>query len=176
MQTWLSWLIVGVVSVVFGVVVLGNATAASIAVTTLTGLLFAATGIFQIVVGWSEEGTGHKIVTIGLGALMLLLGVSFMFNPLDGVISLALLVTILIGAGGILRLAMARRMKDTRFYMPMLISGALSLLLVAYILLNFATVGPQLLGILLGIELIFNGTSLIVLAFFLRAASRQHQA
>ena len=50
----------------------------------------------------------------------------------------------------------------------MLISGALSILLAGYILANFARASVNLLGILLGIELLFNGAGLIVLAFFLR--------
>jgi uncharacterized membrane protein HdeD (DUF308 family) len=85
-------------------------------------------------------------------------------------ISLALLVTILLAANGMVRLVLAFRMRATRFFWPMLISGALSVLLAMYILANFATASVTLLGILLGVELLFNGAGLIALAFFLRSA------
>ena len=52
----------------------------------------------------------------------------------------------------------------------MLLSGAVSVLLAGYIFANFAAMALSLLGILLGIELLINGTSLIALAFFLRTA------
>ncbi|MEM8728300.1 MAG: DUF308 domain-containing protein [Pseudomonadota bacterium] len=168
MKDWLKWLLLGALSVVFGVIVLGNAVVASLALTTITGILFLVSGGFQIVAGFSAESTGQKIFAIVLGALMVILGISFITNPLEGTISLALLVLILLAAGGIVRIIFARRMKDTQFYWPMLISGALSILLAIYILANFAAAAPELLGLLLGIELIFNGAGLVVLAFFLR--------
>ena len=175
MKEWLKWLILGVLSLVFGIIVLGNTVAASLAVTTVTGILFLVYGGFQIVGGLTAEGMGHKVFGAALGALMAILGLSFLANPLEGMISLALLVLILLAASGIVRIMFAWRMKETQFFWPMLISGALSVLLAAYILAKFAVAGPQLLGILLGIELIFNGAGLIVLAFFIRTIGNRMQ-
>lgn len=170
MKTWMRWLIVGVLSVLFGLFVLANPVAASIAVTTLAGILFAISGGIQLFAGFGEEGGMSKWLGIGLGLLMLFLGMSLMFHPLEGMISLAALVTILIAASGIMRLITALQMRETPFFWPMLLSGALSVLLAGYILANFAEIAPSLLGILLGIELLFNGAGLIALAFFLRTA------
>lgn len=171
MKEWLKWLILGVLSVVFGIIVLGNTVAASLAVTTVTGLLFLISGGFQVAAGVTTQGTGHKIFGIALGVLMVILGLSFITNPLEGTISLALLILILLAAGGVVRIIFAWRMKTTPFFWPMLLSGALSVLLAGYILANFSVAGPQLLGILLGIELIFNGVGLVVVAFFIRTFS-----
>ncbi len=84
-------------------------------------------------------------------------------------ISLAMLVTILIGANGIIRLILSFRMRATRFFWPMLLSGALSVLLAGYIAANFFQIAPSLLGILLGVEMLFNGAALVVLGFYLRS-------
>ncbi|WP_226781998.1 DUF308 domain-containing protein [Oceaniglobus trochenteri] len=168
-----KWLLLGVVSVGFGVFALGNTVVASLAVTTLTGALFLLSGGFQIVGSiMGHEGTGSKIVNIAIGALMAFLGLSFLINPLEGIISLAMLVLLLLLATGVLRIVLSWRMRNTRFFWPMLISGALSVLLGGYIWANFAAVGPQLLGILLGIELLLNGLGLIALSFFVRAARK----
>ncbi|OSP54456.1 HdeD family acid-resistance protein [Pseudoruegeria sp. SK021] len=172
MKNWVKWLILGVLSVVFGIFVLGNSVAASMAVTTLTGILFLLIGVFQIIAGWREPGTGHKVLSIVLGMLMGVIGLSFITNPLEGAISLTMLVTILLAASGIIRLVLAFTMKATQFFWPMLVSGALSVLLAGYIVANFAAASISLLGILLGIELLFNGAGLIALAFFLRNATR----
>lgn len=171
MKDWIKWLLLGLASIAFGVFALGNAVLASLAVTTITGALFLIIGAFQLVSAvTSTESTGSRAFNGVLGALMALLGLSFLFNPLEGVVSLAMLVLILLAVSGIVRIFLASRMRSTRYFWAMLISGALSLFLAAYILVNFATVALPLLGILLGIELLFNGVGLVVLAFFVREA------
>ncbi|MDW4498969.1 DUF308 domain-containing protein [Sulfitobacter sp. D35] len=170
MKLWVKWLIAGILSILFGIFVLANPIAASFAVTVLAGITFLLTGGIQIYAGFSEESGTSKLLGIGLGALMVLLGLSLVFEPLSGIISLATLATILIAANGVLRLVTAFRMKETKVFWPMLISGALSVLLAAYIVANFFQIAPSLLGILLGIELLFNGSGLIAFALFLRTA------
>ncbi|AVO37834.1 HdeD family acid-resistance protein [Pukyongiella litopenaei] len=168
MKEWQKWLLLGVASLIFGIIALGNSVLFSLAVATVTGAMFLISGGLQAYAGFTAEGIGSKLFGILLGILMIFLGISFMFHPLQGAISLAMLVLILLAAGGIVRVVLAWRMRETPFFWPMLISGALSILLAGYIWANFATAAPQLLGVLLGIELLFNGSGLIVLAFFLR--------
>lgn len=170
MKLWTKWLIAGILSIIFGIFVLANPVAASVAVTLVAGITFALIGGIQIFAGMGSDETGSKVMGIGLGALMLLLGISLMFKPLEGIISLATVATILIGANGILRLMTSWQMRQTPMFWPMLISGAVSILLAGYILANFFEVAPQLLGILFGIELLFNGAGLVALALFLRTA------
>jgi len=178
MKTWVKWLILGGLSVGFGLVVLANPVAASLAVTTLAGVLFAVSGGFQIYAGSGESKMVGKALGIGLGAVMLLLGLSLLFRPLEGIISLAALVTILFAASGVARLVTSIQMRDTAFFWPMLVSGALSVLLAGFIVANFFQIAPNLLGILLGIELLFNGAGLVALSFFLRAglSAERHRA
>ena len=170
MKLWVKWLIIGILSVLFGIFVLANPIAASVAVTLVAGWLFLIGGGIQVWAGFGAEETSSKFMGIGLGVLMILLGISLVFQPLQGLISLATLATIFIALNGITRLITAWRMRSTPLFWPMLISGAVSILLAGYILANFFDVAPQLLGILLGVELLFNGAGLIALAFFLRTA------
>ena len=169
MKQWLKWVLLGALSLVGGIVVLGNTVFASIAVTSITGAAFLVSGGVQIAGGLNEAKMSHKVFSIGMGALAAFLGLSFLFNPLEGAISLALLITILLAVGGVARITFAWTMKQSRFFWPMLISGALSVLLAAYILANFAATSVQLLGVLLGVELLFNGLGFLVLGFFLRS-------
>lgn len=170
MKLWVRWFVIGLLSIVFGIFVLLNPVAASFAVTVVAGVLFMLMGAVQLWAGVSGEEGSSKILGIGLGVLMLLLGVSLTFQPLEGIISLATLATILIGFNGVLRLISGWNMRETPLFWPMLISGALSVLLAGYIVANFFEIAPQLLGILLGIELLFNGAGLVAFAVFLRTA------
>jgi len=172
MKQWVIWLALGILSIVFGVVVLGNTVVASMAVTTITGAMLLLSGIFQILGGLTSEGMGRKVLSLAMGALMAFLGLSFLFNPLEGAISLALLIMILLMASGIVRIVFSMQMRGTPFFMPMLVSGALSVLLAAYIWMNFDTASVSILGILLGIELLFNGAGLILLALFIRTVGQ----
>ena len=168
METWTKWLLLGLLSVGLGLLALGNMVAASIAVSTLTGVLFLVTGVAQAAAGLSGMTFGSRPLAVILGALMALLGISFLANPLEGAVSLALLVLVLLGLSGILRLSFAWWMRQTRFYWPMLTTGALSILLAALIAANFADMSARLLGLILGVELLFNGAGLVVIALFLR--------
>lgn len=161
---------IGILSILFGAFVLVNPVAASFAVTVVAGALFLISGAVQVWAGFTSDETGSKLMGIALGVLMLFLGLSLLFHPLQGIISLATLATILIAANGILRLISGWNMRETPLFWPMLISGALSVLLAGYIVANFFQIAPNLLGILLGIELLFNGSGLIALALFLRTA------
>lgn len=173
MREWLKWLLMGGLSVAFGVIVLGNTVAASMAVATVTGALFVLAGIVQGLGTWRAERMIDKIFSLGIGLLMLVVGGAFLLDPLGGTISLALLILILLIASGSIRLFLAWRMREASpFFWPMLLSGALTLLLAGVIAANFSTASVNLLGILLGVELLFNGAGLIIMAFFLRRAGR----
>lgn len=169
MTSWIKWVLLGILSIAFGIFVLNNPVAASIAVTTLAGILFVVSGAFQFVAGFGNEGGWGKVMGIGLGLLMVLLGGSLLSQPLVGVITLTYAVVILFAANGVARLVTSFQMRDTPFFWPMLLSGALTIALAIYIIANFAAVALPLLGLLVGIELLFNGIGLIVLGFFVRS-------
>lgn len=179
MSDWLKWLLLGLLSIVFGVIVLGNTVLASLAVATLTGILLLVSGGIQIVGGFSVEGAGNKILSFVMGAIMLFLGWSFLAHPLQGVISLSMLILILFMAGGIARVILSFQMRGTQFFWPTLISGILSMILAAIIWSN-ASAEPawllHLVGILLGIEMLFNGFGLIFMALFVRGADKENAA
>lgn len=171
MKLWTRWLIAGLLSIGLGILALGNATVVSIGIVWVTGSMLLLAGTVQVAVGVSDMGAGNRALSVLLGLLMVALGISFMSQPLKSVISLSALVATFIGLAGVLRLALAWSLRQTGYFWAMLISGALSILLAGYIFANFATAGEQLLGILLGIELVFNGGAISALALFLRDQS-----
>lgn len=170
MKDWLKWLLLGVLSIAFGVFVLGAPVVASIAVTVSTGILFLISGGAQIVGGFTAEGVMTKIFGVLLGVLMAFLGWSFLSNPLAGTLSLATLVMILFLITGIARVLWSFQMRGTGYFLPMLLSGVLTLALAVYLFTNASVaLAASLLGILLGIELLLNGIGLVFLGLFLRA-------
>jgi uncharacterized membrane protein HdeD (DUF308 family) len=163
----------GALTVVLGVVVLANTAVASVAVAVMAGAMLLIAGGLNIVGGFSVEGLGSKIFAWLMGAVMVLLGWSLLAHPLQGVISLAMAVLILLIVGGVVRIFMSFRMSGTAFFWPMLISGALSLVL-AWVIWTNASAEPatlfNLLGLLLGIEMLFDGVGLIFMGLFAKRA------
>lgn len=176
MSDWLKLLLLGLLSIVFGVFILGAPVVASIAVTAITGILLLISGGLQLVGGFTVEGMGNKLLSILMGAIMLFLGWSFIAHPLQGTISLSMLILILFAAGGIARVFLSFQMRGTGFFWPTLISGILSVVLAGVIWVNAAAEPAWLLnliGILLGIEMLFNGFGLLFAALFMRSAEKE---
>lgn len=173
MSDWIKWLLLGLLSIAFGIFVLGAPVVASVAVTVVTGVLLLIAGGLQIVGGFTVDGAGNKILSLIMGAVMLFLGWSFLDHPLQGTLTLATVMLILFMAGGIARVILSFQMKGTQFFWPTLISGILSIVL-AGIIWSYAAAEPtallSLLGILLGIEMLFNGFGLVFMAFFVKNA------
>ncbi|NVO56781.1 DUF308 domain-containing protein [Rhodobacteraceae bacterium B1Z28] len=176
MSDWVKWLLLGLLSIAFGIFVLGAPVVASVAVTVVTGVLLLISGALQVVGGFTVEGAGNKILSLIMGAVMLFLGWSFLDHPLQGTLTLATVVLILFMAGGIARIILSFQMKGTQFFWPTLISGVLSILLAGYIW-SYANAEPavllKLLGILLGVEMLFNGIGLVFMAFFVKSAPKE---
>lgn len=170
MKDSLKWTLLGVLSLAFGVYVLGNAFLASMVVTTIVGVLLLVSGGFQIVAGFMTEGLGAKIFGILLGLLVAYVGISFLSNPLEGILSLTMLLLIVFAASGIVRIVFAMNMRGTPFFIPMLLSGAFSLFLAIFLFSKFDDPAIlTLLGMLMGIELLLNGMGLIVLGFSVKS-------
>ena len=175
MSDWIKWFLLGLLSIAFGVFALGNAIAASVAVTVVTGVLLLIAGALQVVGGFTVEGTGNKILSLIMGVVMLFLGWSFLDHPLQGTLTLATVMLVLFMAGGIARVILSFQMKGTQFFWPTMISGILSIVLAA-IIWTYVGKEPQallsILGIFLGIEMLFNGFGLVFMAFFVKNAPK----
>lgn len=149
----------GILTMAFGAAVLLNAAVASLALVSVTGIFLLLAGAAQIFLGASAENVGAKVLTWLLGALSILLGWSFMANPLAGAVSLSTLILVLFAAGGLVQIAFAFRVKGTQFFWPLVIAGLLSLVL-AFIVLSLPEASLALLGALLGIQMLSAGASL----------------
>lgn len=162
------FIIAGALMVVGGFLALANPFAASIAVTTLVGAFLLVGGVGQLWAAYSTPEDDHRVWHGILGVLSLILGVMLMANPLAGTLSLTLVVGLLFLLNGAGRMIVALRLRDTRYYWLLLLSGALSVLIGILVLGNIATAATWLLGVLLGFQLITEGAVLLALGLLAR--------
>lgn len=167
MKQSLKWFLASLMMLTIGFIVLGNAVTASMAVVTFTGVLLLLVGVLQIAVGvWAESGA-NRLLAWMLGGLTLFLGWSFLAHPLEGVLSLTMLILLLMVAAGIVQIVFSFRFSGTPAFWILAASGALSLIL-ALVLLSSPEATMKLLGIVLGIQLASSGASFFGIGMHLR--------
>jgi uncharacterized membrane protein HdeD (DUF308 family) len=104
--------------------------------------------------------------------LAIVVGVLMLLWPLSGAISLTLVLTaffILDGVASIMH-APAHRQQLTGQWGWLLGGGLIDLALAALIIAGFPRSAAWAIGLLVGIDLIFGGTSLIIVALYARAS------
>lgn len=165
-----GWLLtLGVIMAVLGLLALVAPVAATFAAELALGAIFVVAGIVEIAQGLQVRDRGTTaavllgIVTIAIGALLLLF-------PLTGVLTLTLALAVLFLVSGVLRLFWALRIRPAQQWGLLAFSGVLALLLGALVISQWPEASAWLLGVLVGIDLIFAGWWMIFLALGLRRA------
>ena len=99
-----------------------------------------------------------------LGIFALVAGALILYRPTAGALSLTLLLSFLFIAQGVIRivLALTRRFEH---WIWVLISGILTLILGILILMQWPYSALYIIGLFVGIDLIFNGWALIMMSF-----------
>ncbi|MBE9476790.1 MAG: DUF308 domain-containing protein [Proteobacteria bacterium] len=164
MKNWLLWLFLGIISIIGGFLAIANPLEATITAVHLAGWTFLVVGCLQIFTAFHAEGFGATLWAILGGAAGIFVGISLFNNPFAGAITLTVLVGVLFFIGGITKIFMSFSLRGSPFFMPVMVSGALSLLLGFMILSNFPGSAVISLGVMLAVELISNGVAMISLS------------
>ena len=168
MKNWIWMVMVGVLSLAGGIFALMNPLAATLTAELLTGYLFIAIGILMLLSIFADDSLGSRILSLILGLAVLIIGVNLVNKPLQGVLSLTVIVAVAMLFIGALRIVFAFRIPIAGLKMILILSGIVSLVLGMMILTSFPFSAAVVLGILLAIELISNGMSLIALGLVAR--------
>ena len=164
-----GWLILfGIISLIGGFLCFANPWAATIAADYLAGFFFMVLGIAQIVHSFSVREWGGFMWTLGVGVLTLLVGVVLVADPIAGATSLTFVVGILLFFLGGAKIAYALTLRPVEGWIWMLLSGIVSIVLGVLIFYNFPWAAAVVLGLFLGVELTFNGVTLLMTGWALR--------
>lgn len=158
------WIILGGLSIVAGVLALVNPLAATLTAEQLSGWGFLIIGVFEIIAVFQQKDWRGRIWAMLAGLAFIILGVMLLARPLAGILSLTLIVAILFLVAGAVKLAMAFSLERGKGFWLILLSGALSIILAVMIFANFPASAATILGVLLAIELISSGVSMIALS------------
>ena len=160
---WMGILLYGILLLVLGVLALVAPIVASIAADIFIGWLFIVSGIIGLVATLSSWRTHGALWGI-IGALLaLILGLLLAFRPIQGLLSLTLLLVVFFIFEGVAQIVMAlsHRRAVLSSWGWMLMSGIADLALAAIIIAGWPTSAAWALGLIVGVNLVTTGIAMI---------------
>jgi uncharacterized membrane protein HdeD (DUF308 family) len=153
-------IILGALLVIVGLIVLGNAALATAVSVYFLGWLALISGVVLFVASlFRIKSGGFWSVALG-GAVLAVLGLFILRNPLVGAATLTLLAGSLFLVSGLVRVLVSFQLPSMRW--PLIVSGLASMVLGLIVLLNLASATLALLGILLGIQTLLEGLTVMI--------------
>ncbi len=172
MKHWFLLLLAGLVAVAGGIFALMNPVVATFTATTIVAWLFIVMGALQIIAAFGDLGLGARIWTALLGILAVMIGYWILQNPIAGTLALTWVIGLLFMVEGIVKIVLAFATRGTPYFWALLLSGAVSVLLAGMILARFPASALTIPGILLAIDLISTGVSMVALALHFKGRSQ----
>ena len=169
---WVWFLSEGIVLVILGILALMAPSIASVAATIFFGWILLLSGLVGLLSTWrarNAPGFGWSLLSALLGIVA---GVLLLAWPLPGALSLtAVLIAFLLLEGGVsIMYALEHRGALSGRWGWMLASGILDVVLGVLLLIGLPGTALWALGLLVGINMLFGGWALIVMALHARAA------
>lgn len=168
-----GWLVIlGILTVVLGLIAMGSPFLMSLAATYWVGAALLVGGLFQFIHGFKAVGWAGKIFMIVVGLLTALAGIMILARPLMGMALLTLLLAIFFIADGVCTIFAAFRCKPERGWGWLLFSGIMTVLLGVLIYAKWPLSGAMAIGILVGIRLLFAGWGMIFFGGTVRSVAK----
>ena len=164
-----GWIVaLGVIYVIAGFVALGSVLMATVATVFFVGIMMLIAGIAEVINAFQFKTWGKFFLWLLLGALYIVAGFVTFENPLLAAAILTLLLGFALVASGIMRIVLAFSMREGAPWIWVAISGVITLLLGIVILSHWPVSGLYILGLFLGIDLVFAGAGWIGVGLGLR--------
>lgn len=171
-QHWKAFLIEGIVLVVLGLAAVIVPPLASVAITIFLGWMFLICGVAGAVLTlWARQMPGFWWSLIS-AALAIFAGVVLLAKPLEGTLTLTIVIGAYFLAEGVATImyALQHKRELSQRWGWLLVSGLMDILIAGAIIAGLPGSAAWAIGLLVGINLVFGGTSMIVMALAARKA------
>jgi uncharacterized membrane protein HdeD (DUF308 family) len=167
---WKLFLIQGVVMMILGLIAIAVPNVATLAIAIFIGWLFLIGGIVRALSVWrarSAPGFAWSLVT---ALLAIVLGLILVLNPLEGVLTLTMVLIVLFIVEGVAAILIALEFRrHIRQWGWTLFNGIVDLVLAYLIFQGWPSTAAWAIGLLVGINMLFLGLSLTMTALSGRA-------
>jgi uncharacterized membrane protein HdeD (DUF308 family) len=164
-----GWIIaLGVVYVVAGLVALGSVVFATVVSVFVVGIMMLIAGVAEVFNAFAIKTWGKFLLWLLIGLLYIVAGFGTFENPLLAASLLTLLLGCALLASGLMRIILGFGMKEEMPWLWVVFSGVVTLLLGLVILAHWPVSGLYILGLFLGLDLLFAGIGWIGIGVGLR--------
>jgi uncharacterized membrane protein HdeD (DUF308 family) len=164
-----GWVVaLGLFLMLCGVIAIGSMVAATVISVWVVGIMMVIAGAGEVVHGFAVKSWGKSLLWILLGLFYALAGVFAIMNPLLAASVFTLLLAFGLIASGIVRIYLAFHLKEGMPWGWVISSGLITLLLGVMILAQWPAASLWVLGMFLGIDMLFAGSSWLTMGLALR--------
>jgi uncharacterized membrane protein HdeD (DUF308 family) len=164
-----GWIVaLGIVYAIVGIIALGSVVTATVASVFVVGIMMVVAGVAEVINAFQIQTWGKFLLWLLLGLLYIVAGFVTFENPLLAAAFLTLLLGAALLVSGVMRIVLAFSMKEGMPWIGVALSGVITLLLGLVILAHWPVSSIYILGIFLGIDLIFAGAGWIAIGLGLR--------
>ena len=166
-----GWIVaLGVIYLIAGFIALGSVAMATVVSVLVVGVMMIVAGVAEVISAFQIKSWGKFLLWALLGVLYIIAGFVTFQNPLLAAVLLTLILGASLVVSGIMRIILAFSMKRETPWIWVALSGAVTLLLGVLILMRWPVSSLYILGLFLGIDLIFAGACWIGIGLGLRRA------
>ncbi len=155
------------VLVLLGMMALGWSVLTTLVSVVVFGWFLLLAGILSVLHAFWRRRWGGFFVELFAGILYAVFGLMVVGNPAVSAVALTLLIAVFLMIGGIFRILTALTVRF-HHWIWVLLNGVISLLLGLMIWSEWPVSGLWVIGLFIGIDMIFYGWSLIMLAMAVR--------
>jgi uncharacterized membrane protein HdeD (DUF308 family) len=167
-----GWVIaLGIIALLGGGVALGSVVMATAYAVTIVGIMMVVAGVTEVFAAFGTRTWDRFLFWLLLGLLYFFGGLICLFDPFRAATILTLALGAALIVAGILRIFLATQMRHGTPWGWVALSGVLSFLLGLVIVSHWPASSFYILGMLLGIDLIFIGGTWLAVGLALRRAS-----
>jgi len=161
-------IVVGILLVIIGLAAIARPVYATIASTIAFGWIFIFAGIAQFIYAFGSRGAGQFIWML-LSIFYFGAGIVVLSNVFSGAIALTLILGITIFVQGAFQVILAFDLRPARNWGWVLFSGILGVILGILIWSEWPFNADWMLGLFIGITILFNGIWMLILSSLPRA-------
>lgn len=165
---WGWFVALGVLMIVAGLIALGNLLLGSLITVIYVGAMMAVAGVAEIIHAFGVKSWGSFAFWLLSGLLYLAAGIIAFVNPLLAAGALTLLLGVALVVSGVFRGIAAFQSRPQAGWGWLLFSAVISFILGLEIIARWPVDSIWILGLFLGIDLLFNGVAVLFLGFKLK--------
>lgn len=172
-QTWRTLRAIGIVAVIVGIVAILLPEIFSLGAAVFIGCILVVASAFLTAAAFTAHGVGSLLARLAWALLTFLVGLWLIIEPHNGTLTLTLVLGIYFLLMGLTRIAVAFVGRGTPNAGWVGLSGVCGLIIGILVLIKFPSSADWAIGLLVGIDLIFAGWTLISVAQVGKELSRE---